>query len=262
MSLGLDNSIIESLVNLGLTNNEAQICFFLIRYPNSNGYEISKKTGISKSTIYSSLERLKDIGFIELTQDKSSSYILKPIEELEYLITTNTTKNLLNFKKDYSMFSPFMNEELFITITGRENQLQKLSFMVSTAKKQLYISAGNNEIDWIKKELSKIPNSVSVHIFSLSKLQDLPHHFNIYSKNISDSYIKNNSELKNHWRILVIKDREEVFLCGGDDKDVGTALYSKNKMIVRFAIEHFVNDVKICEIESKYNIDDDTHLRF
>ncbi len=262
MVAGLKNSIIEPLTKLGLTNNEAEICFFLIKHPNSNGYEISKKTGISKSTVYSSLEKLKDIGFIELTQDKSSSYILKPIEELEYLVTTNTTKNFLDFKKNYVQMSPHQNEELFITIAERENQIQKLNFMVSSAKKQLYISAGNSELLWIRDELSKLSDSIDVNIFSLSKLEEFPKNFNICSKNMSENYIQSSAELKNHWRILLIKDRKEVFLCGGESTDIGTGLYSKNSMIVKFCIEHFIHDVKISTIEAKYNINDDTHLKF
>ncbi|HOV14439.1 MAG TPA: helix-turn-helix domain-containing protein [Spirochaetota bacterium] len=255
-------SIIESLINLGLTNNEAKIYLYLVRNPNSNGYEISKATGISRSLVYSGLEKIKVMDFIELSKTKTSSYLAKPVDELGHSITKNIEKSLDNLRKNLVLIQPKQDEELFLTITDKNSQLKKISFMVKTARKYLYISAGTRELDWLKKDLFNLPSEIDVHIFSFTNLDEYSEKFNTYSKNMDLSFIQSEENLKDNWRILIIKDKEEMLLCGGENFDTQAAIYTKNKMMVRFAIEHFMHDVKIYNIEKNYNIIDNTHLIF
>ena len=42
------SEIFDSLSKLGLTQNESRIFLYLAQNPGSNGYEISKNTGISR----------------------------------------------------------------------------------------------------------------------------------------------------------------------------------------------------------------------
>lgn len=255
-------TIIESLVNLGLTNNEAKIYLFLVKNPNSNGYEISKVTGISRSLVYGGLEKLKNMDFVEVSKGEASSYIAKQIDELEHSISKNIEKSLSVLRKNLTLLQPKQDAELFLTITEKSNQLKKMSFMIKSARKYLYISAGTRELDWIKKDLFNINCNVEVHIFSFTNLDEYAGKFKTYSRNMDLSFIQNDENLKNNWRILIIKDGEEMLLCGGENFDTQAAIYTKNKMMVRFATEHFMHDVKIYNMEKKYNIIDDTHLNF
>ncbi|OHD11375.1 MAG: hypothetical protein A2086_08950 [Spirochaetes bacterium GWD1_27_9] len=262
MYYDLENAIVSHLANLGITNNEAKIYLFLVKNPNSNGYEISKVTGISRSLVYSSLEKLKTLGFIELVKRSSASYIAKSIDELEHSININIQNSLEELRKNIGFVTHPKEEEIFVTITNKENQFKKMTYLVKTATKYLYISAGEKELLWIKKYLFALPKTIDVHIFSFSNLDIYKDKFNVYSQNMAPEFIQSEEQLRNRWRILIIKDGEEMFLCGGDETESGAAIYTKNKMMIRFAVEHFVHDVKIFNIEKKHNISDDTHLKF
>jgi len=259
---GGELTIIESLTHLGLTNNEAKIYLYLVKNPNSNGYEISKATAISRSLVYSGLEKMKNMNFIDLSKSKTSSYIVKSIDEIEHSVTKNIEDSLENLRVSLTSIQPQQNEEPFITITDKNSQLKKISFMVKTAKKYLYISAGTRELEWLKKDLFNLPTSIDVHIFSFTNLTEYSERFNTYSKNMDLSFIQSEENLKNNWRILIIKDKKEMLLCGGENFDTQAAIFTKNKMMVRFAIEHFIHDVKIFNIEKNFNIMDDSHLIF
>ncbi len=258
----IDISIANSLEKLGLTQNEAKIFLYLAEKPNSNGYEISKNTGISRSLVYGSLEKMTSTGILELTQTNSSSYKLKSIEEIKDIVERgiNNAFNVLTEK--LSEIKPDTADELFITIQDRDNQKAKMRYLIKTANEALFISAGMRELDWIKDELYTVHESVKVHIFSLAKIDGMPGRFNIYSKEMDDSFIQSMKSLKNKWRILIIKDASEMILCGGDDIKNGVGIYTKNPMTVTFAREHFIHDVKIYNIERKYTIEDNTENLF
>lgn len=258
----VESSVIESLETLGLTANEAKIFIYLAEYPNSNGYEISKNTGISRSLVYGALEKLKNNGILELTQTNSSSYNLKPIEEIKYIFEKGIDSAFKNLTEKLETIQPQSPDDLFVTIPERENQISKLNFLVKNTKSSIFISAGMKEIDWVKDELLRLPDTVQVHIFSLAKLSGLSERFNIYSKEMEMGFIQSMENLKDRWRILLIKDKAEMVLCGGDRMNTGVGIYTKNNMMVKFAVEHFVHDVKIYSIEKNNKIEDKTELRF
>lgn len=256
------SEIFDSLSKLGLTQNESRIFLYLAQNPSSNGYEISKNTGISRSLVYGALEKMRANGVIELTQTKSSSYLLKPLPEIRDTVNRGIGQAFDDLERQLADMKPLPADELFVTIQDRLQQRAKLSYMIRNAKKVLFISAGINELEWVRKDLQQVPPSVVVHIFSLSKLSDFPPHFQLHSKGMEESFIQSLGNLKSRWRILVIKDRSEMILCGGDEQHNGTAIYTKNNMMVTFATEHFVHDVKISNIERNYNISDYTENLF
>jgi len=260
----IENLVINSFLSLGLTQNDAKVFLYIQTHPNCSGYDIAKNTTISRSLVYGILEKLRNYGFIHLTQGSASSYVAKSFEEIQYSINKKTESALSLLKDSLSQLEkPELPEDLFITLTERKNQIDKLSYMVKSAEKYLYISAGMRELDWIRNELLNLSDKIEVHIFSLSKIDEIfKEKFNVYSMEMESSFIQNIESLKDVWRIMVIKDEQELFLCGGDSYLKGAGIYTKNKMMVRFAVEHFIHDVKIYNIEKKYNITDDTHLKF
>ena len=256
------SQIFDSLSKLGLTQNESRIFLYLAQNPGSNGYEISKNTGISRSLVYGALEKMRTNGVIELTQTKSSSYLLKPLQEIRDKVSQGIGQAFDELERQLADMKQLEPDELFVTIQDRMHQRAKLAYMIRSAEKVLFISAGINELEWIRKELQQVPESVAVHIFSLSKLSDFPPHFQLHSKGMEESFIQSLGNLKARWRILMIKDRAEMMLCGGEEQHNGTAIYTKNNMMVTFATEHFVHDVKIFNIERNYNITDYTENLF
>lgn len=256
------SKIFDSLSKLGLTQNESRIFLYLAQNPGSNGYEISKNTGISRSLVYGALEKMRTNGVIELTQTKSSSYLLKPLPEIRETVNQGIGQAFDELEHQLADMKPLPADELFVTIQDRMQQYAKLAYMIKNVQKVLFISAGINELEWIRKDLLRVPSSVAVHIFSLSKLSNFPPHFQLHSKGMEESFIQSLGNLKARWRILMIKDRSEMMLCGGDEQHSGTAIYTKNNMMVTFATEHFVHDVKISNIERNYNISDYTENLF
>jgi sugar-specific transcriptional regulator TrmB len=257
-----EKSVIDSLTTLGFTQNEAKIYLYLVENPNSNGYEISKNTGISRSMVYGSLEKLRSSGFIDLTQSSSSSYVPKTLDEIEHYINYNVSKAITNLKENLPKVQSSKNEDLFITIPDSDNQVKKMTYMVKSAKQFLYIAAGTRELRWIKEDLYALPEHIKVYLHSFADISAFSDRFEVYSRSLSTENIQEIDSLRNIWRILIIKDNDEMLLCGGDQGHTGTAIYTRNEMMVTFAVEHFMHDVQLYNIQKKHGITDESHLDF
>jgi len=55
--------LVNTLQDMGLSMNEAKAYQALLRHGPANGYEISKRSGITRSVIYGVLDRLADKGY-------------------------------------------------------------------------------------------------------------------------------------------------------------------------------------------------------
>jgi len=57
-------NIINTLIEIGLTKNQAEVYVILVKYPELSGGEIAKKLSIDRSFAYSILKRLVDQGLV------------------------------------------------------------------------------------------------------------------------------------------------------------------------------------------------------
>ena len=58
--------VIEELQKFGLTKIEAQVYYELLKFPNSNGSQISKRIETPRTSVYMALEKLYSTGFIHM----------------------------------------------------------------------------------------------------------------------------------------------------------------------------------------------------
>lgn len=152
-----ENTVLEKLVNFGLTRQEANIYLCLFSQGEQNGYEVAKYTGISRSNVYSSLSALADKGAAYLIEGSSSKYMAVPIEEF----CENKIRNL-NKEKEYLVehIPSVKKKEIgYITISGSRNIWDKMICMIREAEKRIYISASINVIEKLQDELTKVLQS-------------------------------------------------------------------------------------------------------
>lgn len=70
----MDKNVINSLVSYGLTSNEASIYVCLLRKLEASVFEIAKETGISRATVYITLEKMKELKLVSLLRKNNVQY--------------------------------------------------------------------------------------------------------------------------------------------------------------------------------------------
>lgn len=69
-----EKMLVEYLVSFGLTGQEASVYLELFRMGTSNGYELAKNTGISRSNVYKALQGLSDKGAAYVSEGASRKF--------------------------------------------------------------------------------------------------------------------------------------------------------------------------------------------
>lgn len=131
-------NLAEGLMAFGLTRQEAQIYLELLERGSSNGYEVAKAAGISRSNAYSGLAGLVEKGAAVSAEGKAKTY--RPVEPEEFL---ENKLRMLGQRKAYLLERlpcPRLETEGYLTITGDDNVVNKMYHMMKQAGQRLYLS--------------------------------------------------------------------------------------------------------------------------
>ena len=146
--------LIDLLMNFNLTRQEATIYLLLSSEGELSGYEVSKRTGISRSNTYNALASLVDKGAAYIIEGNAVLYTPVSIEEF----CNNKIRFLKNVKDEIILKLPPKKEESsgYITIKGEKHIIDKLANMLIEAKERVYLSLSIKRLELVKKELENL----------------------------------------------------------------------------------------------------------
>ena len=238
----------QFLINIGFSLNEAKVFLALIKSHLLNGYEVAKKSGVSRSLVYDVLERLVKKGFVIKVQGENNLYSAKDFNEVLDIISKNNQDNLKKAKEKLKEISSNnVNNNLVYNLSGFDNLILKAKELITNAKKEISLSIWEEEFNLIKDELIKaISRGVKVYIFSFSKI-NLENAF-IYSYNIKDP-----NNLFPYRRLTIIVDNYDI-LIGENISKEGISLITNNHALVSLAIDEMVLNIFWYKLIKKYNL--------
>lgn len=225
--------IIESLMKLQLTRQEATIYAILINEGPLTGYEVSKLSGISRSNTYSALAGLVDKGAAHMIEGTSTRYI--PVEAAELcdnrVLEIHKIKGFLN-----KNLKPRTDDsEGYITIKGEKHILNKMRNIINNARERAYISVSHEILHEINNELV---NAVERKI-KLVIITNPPFTFPGAIIYLTD---------KQQEQIRLIADSTMVLTGDIEDRVHSTCLYSRKKNLVDLFKESLKNEIKLIEL--------------
>lgn len=242
--------IINELQKFGLTKIEAQVYYELLKNPDSNGSQISKKIDTPRTSVYMALERLYSLGFI---------YLIPSLNERKNYMAVDPDKLVMKLKSEYMRSAEFLENELlkvhiksdneqFINLRGEENTLDKIKEILNDSEKEIYMNT-NIDLAVFETELNNLLNKgVRVILFSFEKhiLED--RRIEAYSK--TNNYISDTNK-----RLMLVSDMKEVIIGSSDEMHGFSGTYTKNPLLVNIAAEHIHNDIYLYKLETKFGKD-------
>lgn len=146
--------VLSSLEELGLSGYEAQAYLAALRHPPLTGYQLAKASGVPRSRIYETIERLTAKGLL----------VSQPGERS--LLTALDYRTFLDQKeKDGASTIRFLREELaslrtpvepgIWTITGREHVLELALDLIAHAERHVYVVAVEADLAPIAAAIAK-----------------------------------------------------------------------------------------------------------
>lgn len=242
-----EKRLVEPLMSFGLTRQESLIYLALLRAGSSNGYEIAKRTGISRSNVYKALDGLAEKGAAYISEGASRKYTAVEAEEF----CQNKICSLRRKQEFLISNLPKEKEELdgYITIRSDENIADKIRNMLQKAKKRVYLSMAFSLLEQFEKELEGLAaeNIKVVVLTAFPKTSE--NRWKFFSGKTKGVKVYVTSDKKN--QIGIITDSKYV-LTGelGKGKE-STCLYTGQTNFVQVFKDSMKNEIRLLELEGK-----------
>lgn len=146
---------ITVLEELGFSNYEARAYLALLGNAPVTGYQLSKLSGVPRSRIYETLEKLTQKGLVFTLQADPAQYAPLDSQELLARLRAGFDDSLRTLEDEIASLSARTELESIWTIQGRENILAKARAMIKGAQETVYLAAWNQVIQEVKAELEE-----------------------------------------------------------------------------------------------------------
>jgi len=228
--------VIESLMKLQLTRQEATIYAILINEGPMTGYEVSKLSGISRSNTYSALAGLVEKGAAYITEGTSTRYI--PVDPAE--LCDNRILEINNIKRFLAdnLKARSDDPEGYITIKGEKHILNKMKNILRNARERAYISVSHKILNELNEELAEAVRRNLKLVIITNPPFDFP-----------GAIIYHTEKQKEQIRLIV--DSSVVLTGDIEDSVHSTCLYSRKKNLVDLFKESMKNEIKLIELSNR-----------
>lgn len=243
-------AVITELQKFGLTKIEAQVYYELLKCPDSNGSQISKKIDTPRTSVYMALEKLYSMGFI---------YLIPSLNDRKNYTAVEPDKLVVKLKSEYLKSAEYLESELlkihvksdsdqFINLKGIEPIFDKVKAILNSSEKEIYINT-NVSLDIFHDEIEKaIERGVRIVLFSFEKHDIKNSKIEVYSK--TDTHFTLLGKINK--RLMLVSDMKEVIIGSSDENENFTGTYTKNSLLVNITAEHIHNDVYLYKLENKF----------
>jgi len=147
--------IVQAIKNLGLSTYEAKAYFALLSESPLTGYKLSKNSGVPRSRIYETVEKLTAKGLV-LSQEGDTT-LLRPVS-LESFLEKKEKENKRNInflKKVLPQLKKSAEAQGIWTISGRDQIFESVNHLISQAKSHVYLVSFDSDIIFFEKALSE-----------------------------------------------------------------------------------------------------------
>lgn len=222
----------EAFKRLGFTGQEAKILLFLYGHGPSTGYEVAKRTKLSRSNVYASLESLVEKGGVNKMDDGSKKFA--PLDKDEFL---HNVKNGLSlaFKAVETGLPSFVAEEKnHVTVVGPEPVRNKISWIIARTEHRIYMSMPEALYNIFALDMRQLlQKGLKAVLFSdRNPLQD---RIKFYEKDLEPGQVN------------IISDTAKVLSGVLVPGSYGHCLYSENENLVRLMRTNFLNEITLAE---------------
>ncbi|MDD3806984.1 MAG: helix-turn-helix domain-containing protein [Candidatus Marinimicrobia bacterium] len=254
--LTMNEELIKKMNTLGFTIYESKAYLALLKISPASGYEVAQESGVPRSVIYDILRKLERSGIIGIVHDKPKKYVPLPPDQLISMLNNQFYSNIECLKRDLEKFSTGGNSGHLWNINGYDTIMQKARELIKKAKKSVYISAWESEIEFLKQDIKDaLKRDVKVIIFSFNPLP--MKHTNFYSYAIDEHLLEQNW---NH-KIVVVADKEEVLMGGSDKRFPQRGAWTDNEAIITIATNYIILDITLLGQRRHINVSEAvTHM--
>lgn len=148
-----NKDIIQALENLGLSNYEAKAYLAFLSESPLTGYKLSKISGVPRSRIYETIEKLMAKGLV-LSQEGETT-LLRPVSLESFLEKKEkeSRKNIDFLKENLPRIAQAEKDQGIWNITGRDRIFDIINQVISQAESHIYLVSFDSDLVFFENEL-------------------------------------------------------------------------------------------------------------
>ncbi|HEX3956543.1 MAG TPA: helix-turn-helix domain-containing protein [Trebonia sp.] len=249
-------SVIEELQRLGMSGYEAKAYVALVAAGSPlNGYEVAKRSGVPRSTVYETLAKLVTRGAayeVRTGDGKGGGYISLPPNVLLDRMRRDFDQSVDALRGSIAEIAAPPEVRLVHNLSDRASLIARAEDVIAAARKDVFLSAWPSELESLKPSARRAEADgidVSVVVFGEDPEpvgQTTPHRFStpeVVLENLG-------------CRLLVVcADREQAVIGGVVNGDAW-GVYTDDPAIVLVAVEYVRHDIAMHLIAEKFAPDD------
>jgi len=235
-----EGRIVDALTQLNFTATDARAYIALLKGAPATGYEISARSGLPRSAIYTVLRKLESSGLINAIGQEPARYVPLPPERLLELLESRFQRNLTSLKDSLKGLRGAAAEAPTWTLHGYPAMLEQAEHLIETAKTTLFGSLWGRETQALSAHLRKASKrGLDVILFSFTPLPDGVG--KVYSYSIPEE------KLEPYWdhKIVLVADHQRALIGGAEQNEHTQAVITEVPALIEVATSNLVLDLTL-----------------
>jgi HTH-type transcriptional regulator, sugar sensing transcriptional regulator len=241
--------LLHQFEEIGFSQNEAKAYITLLREPAITGYEISKKSGVPRSMVYSIIRKLIEKEAIIELRTETPTYIPVPVKELLMNRKKKTDETFNILEKELQAIEKPVEVNVIKHIEGRTKIIKAMQKLMMESNEEIWLSAWEQELKELK-EVAKDRCANRVQIYSMLFTNEKTDDFGkTFYHHLDTAFIEESR--MNKRLTIVIRDNHEVLIAGFVDHQIPQAIQTTEPMLVLLAKEYIRHDMMMKVVSEK-----------
>lgn len=234
--------LVDRLGRLGMSGYEAKAYLALVIAGRPlNGYEVAKRSGVPRSTVYETLGKLVGRGaaFEARTEQDNVSYLPLPPNSLLSRMSHDFDASLEVLRNELPMLTAPQQAHLIHNLSSRDAVLARSADIIRDARRELFVSVWPDEMDMLRPALVEA-EARGVDVTMLVFGEDGPVVGHTYRHRYSPpDFVLNYLG----YRLFVVVGDIKQSVIGGFSQGGGWGVYTDNPAVVLLSIEYVRHDI-------------------
>jgi predicted transcriptional regulator len=236
------NEKIKLLMHFGLTENEARVYLTMLQIKPTTGYQISKRSGISRSKIYSILASLVEKNYVLQSEDKSAIYAPVAINEIIESLKKQSQINIEKLQQSLGRLTVEQTDTSIWQLPDYQQVIEKATFQIEHAQKSLYVQIYSEDLsEELIAALTAAQNRLHEFVVILFSQHQ---HYKLPFRRFYKHYFAADKVLDygGRWLNVVADGQAAVFGRLPEDSLQTGVVYTQNPSMIFLAQEYVLHD--------------------
>ncbi|MBO1002914.1 TrmB family transcriptional regulator [Pseudogracilibacillus auburnensis] len=245
--------LIEQFEEIGFSKNEAKSYMALLKEPAINGYEISKKSGVPRSMVYSVIAKLLAKEAIIELRTEPPTYTPVPVKELIMNRKRQTEETLSFLEKELQVIEKPVEVNVIKHIEGRTKIIQAMQKLMKEANEEVWLSAWEEELEELRSSAVE-QGKKGIQLYSLLFTNQETNSFGktFYHRHDTASIEKRRMGQR---LTIIIQDNQDVLIASFIERQIPQAIQTTEPMLVLLAKEYIRHDMMMKVVGDKVGKD-------